>query len=152
MWGLMDERIRELAGASANFGFLLPHEPLLVLYGAGAEAAMFTDPSVAVFKARQFGEVLASDLVQRSRVRVEGDRQVDRLRALDREGFLHGDIRQAFDYIRGVGNRAVHGNFGTANDSADQRVALEAVQTCLAAFGDDRAVSILEELDQELTA
>ena len=104
----MDERIRVLADASANFGFLLPHEPLLVLYGAGAEAAIFTDPNVAIYKARQFGEVLATDLVRRGRVRVEGDRQVDRLRALDREGFLHGNVGQAFDHIRGVGNRAVH--------------------------------------------
>ena len=48
--------------ASANFGFLLKHEPLLVLYGAGAEAAIFTDPNVATYKARQFGEVLSADL------------------------------------------------------------------------------------------
>ena len=48
--------------ASANFGFLLKHEPLLVLHGAGAEAAIFTDPNVATYKARQFGEVLSADL------------------------------------------------------------------------------------------
>jgi hypothetical protein len=29
----------------------------------------------------------------------------DRPRALDREGFLHGNVREAFDQIRGVGNR-----------------------------------------------
>lgn len=126
----MDERIRALAGASANFGFLLPHEPLLVLYGAGAEAAIFTDPNVAIFKARQFGEVLATDLVRRGGVRIDGERQVDRLRALDREGFLHGTVGQAFDHVRGVGNRAVHNNFGVANEPAAQRAALEAVQTC----------------------
>src|ERR1022692_333567 len=100
----MDDRIRMLADASANFGFLLEHEPLLVLYGAGAETAIFADPDVAIYKARQFSEVLSTDLVRRSRVRVEGDRQVDRLRALDREGFLHGDVGQAFDHIRGAGN------------------------------------------------
>jgi type I restriction enzyme, R subunit len=130
MWGQMDERIKALADASANFGYLLPHEPLLVLYGAGAEAAIFSDPNVALFKARQFGEVLATDLVRRGRVRVEGDRQVDRLRSLDREGFLHGDVGKAFDHIRGVGNRAVHGSFGVVNDPAAQRAALEAVRTC----------------------
>ena len=130
MWGWMDQRIRVLADASANFGFLLPHEPLLVLYGAGAEAAIFTDPNVAIYKARQFGEVLATDLVRRGRVRVEGNRQVDRLRALDREGFLHGNVGQAFDHIRGVGNRAVHHNFGTSNDPVAQRAALEAAQAC----------------------
>jgi len=126
----MDERIRVLAAASANFGFLLSHERLLVLYGAGAEAAIFTDPNVAIFKARQFGEVLSTDLVRRAGVRVDGDRQIDRLRALDREGFLHGNVREAFDHIRGAGNRAVHQNFGTADDLVAQRAALEAVQTC----------------------
>lgn len=126
----MDERIRVFADASANFGFLLPHEPLLVLYGAGAEAAIFTDPNVAIYKARQFGEVLATDLVRRGRVRVEGNRQVDRLRALHREGFLHGNVGHAFDHIRGVGNRAVHHNFATSNDPVAQRAALEAVQAC----------------------
>ena len=126
----MDARIRALAGASANFGFLLPHEPLLVLYGAGAEAVIFTDPNVAIFKARQFGEVLATDLIRRGRVRVDSERQVDRLRALDREGFLHGNVGQAFDQLRGVGNQAVHNNLGVVNDPAAQRAAFEAVQTC----------------------
>ena len=126
----MDERIKVLAAASVNFGFLLEHEPLLALYGAGAEAAIFTDPNVSIYKARQFAEVLSTDLCRRGRVRVDGDRQVDRLRALDREGFLHGDVGKAFDSIRGVGNRAVHQNFGTANDLAAQRAALETVQTC----------------------
>jgi type I restriction enzyme R subunit len=126
----MDERIRALADASANFGFLLQHEPLLVLYGTGAEAAIFADPNVSIYKARQFGEILSTDLVRRGRVRVDGDRQIDRLRALDREGFLHGNVGQAFDHIRGVGNRAVHQNFGTADDLAAQRAALEAVRTC----------------------
>lgn len=31
-----DERLRLLAERSANFGFLLAHEPLLVSYGATA--------------------------------------------------------------------------------------------------------------------
>ncbi|WP_343965905.1 DEAD/DEAH box helicase family protein, partial [Streptosporangium amethystogenes] len=126
----MDARIQELAGKSSNFGFLLPHEPLLVLYGAGAETVVFTDPNVALFKARQFGEVLATDLVRRGRVRVEGDRQVDRLHALAREGYLHGDVEKAFDQIRGLGNRAVHQNLASENTPAAQRTALEAVQTC----------------------
>ncbi|MFF1650541.1 hypothetical protein [Streptomyces sp. NPDC058240] len=34
----IEEALAELAAASANFGFLLPLEPLLLLYGAGAEA------------------------------------------------------------------------------------------------------------------
>lgn len=126
----MNERIKELAARSPNFGFLLPHEPLLVLYGAGAEAAIFTDPNVALFKARQFGEVLAIGLVRRGRVRVDGDRQVDRLRALGREGYLHGKVAQAFDHVRGVGNQAVHAGLAVDNGPAAQRTAFETVQTC----------------------
>jgi type I restriction enzyme, R subunit len=104
----MDTRGKEMADRSPNFGFLLAHEPLLVLYGAGSEAFVFTDPNVAIVKARQFGEVLATDLVRRGRVRVDGDRQVDRLRALGREGYLHRNVSQAFDRIRSLGNQAVH--------------------------------------------
>ncbi|WP_433179903.1 DEAD/DEAH box helicase family protein [Actinoallomurus sp. CA-150999] len=126
----MDERIRDLAQRSPNFGFLLDHEPLLVLYGVGAEAAIFTDPNVAIFKARQFGEVMATDLVRRGRVRADGDRQVDRLRALDREGYLHGDVGRAFDQIRGLGNQAVHQNLAAENSPATQRMAFEVVRAC----------------------
>lgn len=128
--GRMDERIGALAAKSANFGFLLQHEPLLVLYGAGAEAAIFSDPNGAIVKARQFGEVLATGLVRRSGVKVAGHRQVDRLRALEHEGFLHGDVGPAFDHLRGIGNRAVHHHLGSDGDPGSQRAALEAVQIC----------------------
>ena len=87
-------------------------------------------PMLRSTKSVSSGRSWLQNLVRRGRVRVEGDRQVDRLRALDREGFLHGNVGQAFDHIRGVGNRAVHQDFGTTNDPAAQRAALEAVQTC----------------------
>ena len=58
----MDERIRELARRSPNFGFLLDHEPMLVLDGTEAEAYVYPDPNTALFKARRFGETLAAKL------------------------------------------------------------------------------------------
>ncbi|MPZ64320.1 MAG: hypothetical protein GEU83_01930 [Pseudonocardiaceae bacterium] len=58
-----DERLRALAQRSANFGFLLAHEPLLVSYGATAESCVYTDPNAALVKARQFGESLADALL-----------------------------------------------------------------------------------------
>ncbi|MFD5084099.1 DEAD/DEAH box helicase family protein [Kitasatospora sp. NPDC058406] len=119
-----DPKLVELAQRSQNFGFLLPHLPLLVAYGAGAESLVFEDPNVSLFKVRQFGEVLATDLVRRGRVRIEGDRQVDRLRALEREGYLHGTVSTAFHEIRGLGNDAVHNNL------ADSQAAFRAVQSC----------------------
>ena len=126
----MDKRIEALAAKSLNFGFLLQYEPLLVLYGAGAEAAIFSDPNGAITKTRQFGEVLATALVRRSGIRVAGSRQIDRLRALEHEGFLHGDVSPAFDYLRDAGNRAIHHHLGTDGGPRSQRAALEAVQTC----------------------
>jgi len=47
-----------LARRSPNFGFLLDHEPLLVLDGTEAEAYVYSDPNTALFKARKFGETL----------------------------------------------------------------------------------------------
>ncbi|MFG2566072.1 DEAD/DEAH box helicase family protein [Streptomyces sp. NPDC048567] len=122
--GQVDPRIAQLAQASGNFGFLLNHLDLLVLYGAGAEAVVFADPNVALVKARQFGEALAGDLVHRFRLRPPGDRQVDRLHELERAGVLQGKVRPAFDQIRVFGNQAVH------NGYAEQRAAFEAVKTC----------------------
>ncbi|MFF0297621.1 DEAD/DEAH box helicase family protein [Kitasatospora sp. NPDC004614] len=124
--GAQRDRIGRLAAASANFGFLLPHLDLLVLYGAGAESVVFRDPNSAMVKARQFGEALAGDLVRRFRLQPQGDRQVDRLHALDRAGVLHGNVHPAFDQIRSLGNDAVHKGF------AEQVAAFQAVKTCFA--------------------
>ncbi|MFB8033035.1 hypothetical protein ACFC5Z_08750 [Streptomyces sp. NPDC056004] len=63
-----DSKLAQLARASRNFGFLCDHLPLLVAYGAAAEAHVFTDPNTSLLKSRQFGEALASDLVRRGRV------------------------------------------------------------------------------------
>ncbi|MGI5417896.1 hypothetical protein [Actinomadura luteofluorescens] len=41
----------ELARRSRNFGFLLRHEPLLVVDGAAAETCIYSDPDAAMGKA-----------------------------------------------------------------------------------------------------
>ncbi|MEU2025390.1 hypothetical protein ABZ565_25065 [Streptomyces sp. NPDC016469] len=81
-----DPRLVRLARQSRDFGFLLPHLPLLVAYGTAAESHVFGDPNTSLTKSRQFAEAMAADLVSRGRVRVEGTTQSDRLRALDRDG------------------------------------------------------------------
>ncbi|WP_162907838.1 hypothetical protein [Allorhizocola rhizosphaerae] len=64
----MDTRqIRQLAAKWANFGFLEPHQPLLVWYGAGAESLVYVDAQAAIVKTRQFAEVLAAELARRQR-------------------------------------------------------------------------------------
>ncbi len=120
----MDARIEELARRSGNFGLLLPHEPLLVFYGAGAESYAHSDPNAALVKTRQFGETLAAVLIERAGLPVRGDRQVDRLAALARAGVLDKRIRAAFDTVRTEGNRAVHGHYGSV------RTAVRAVRAC----------------------
>ena len=120
----MDERIRELARRSLNFGFLLDHEELLVLDGAEAEAYIYTDPNAALFKARRFGETLAAKLVAAGRIRVDGSTQYARLAALARDGVIQSRQREQFDALRTVGNRAVHTHYG------EVRGALDAVRTC----------------------
>ncbi|WP_030458867.1 DEAD/DEAH box helicase family protein [Kitasatospora sp. NRRL B-11411] len=104
----MDERLRDLARRSPNFGVLFQYQPLLALYGALAEANVFTNPNAALVQAGQFGEVLAEELVTRVGLRVDGDRQVDRLDALTRVGALTPEVRAAFDALRTARNSAAH--------------------------------------------
>ena len=47
----MNDGVGGLAGRSPNFGFLLVHEPLLVVYGTGAETSVFTDSNGALVNA-----------------------------------------------------------------------------------------------------
>ncbi|MFJ1716074.1 DEAD/DEAH box helicase family protein [Streptomyces sp. NPDC088260] len=119
-----DSHLVRLAGKSRNFGFLLTHLPLLVAYGTAAESHVFTDPNTSLIKCRQFAEAMAADLISRARARVEGTTQFDRLRALDREGYIHGDVGSAFHEVRTLGNEANH----SALDSADD--AFRALRTC----------------------
>ncbi|MFD7333628.1 DEAD/DEAH box helicase family protein [Streptomyces sp. NPDC059872] len=86
-------------------------------YGSAAESHVFSDPNTSLVKSRQFGEALASDLVSRGRVRVEGASQFDRLKSLDREGYLHGDVGAAFHEVRTLGNDANHKGHDSAADA-----------------------------------
>jgi type I restriction enzyme, R subunit len=120
----MPEPIDALAERSLNFGFLLEHEPLLVMDGAAAESYLYTDPDAAMAKARRFTETLAKLLVRHTQTRVSGSSQDARIRALAEAGVLVPRIRQAFDQVRVSGNRAVHSHWG------DVHGALSCVRTC----------------------
>ena len=84
----MPEPIDELARRSRNFGFLLQHEPLLVMDGAAAESYLYSDPDAAMAKARRFTETLAELLVRRTQTRVSGSSQDARIKALADAGVL----------------------------------------------------------------
>ncbi|MFE9723631.1 DEAD/DEAH box helicase family protein [Streptomyces sp. NPDC005794] len=120
----MDDRLRDLAKASPNFGVLYQHQPLLALYGAQAELNVFSNPNAAQVQAGQFGEVLAEDLVTRTGIRVAGTRQIDRLRALSDIRALSPAVRDAFDQLRRERNEAAHAHL------FDTTRALEAVRLC----------------------
>ena len=60
----IDPQLVAAARESANFGDLAPIEPLLAIYAAGAESGVYTDPNGALIKCRQFGEVLAEQLIR----------------------------------------------------------------------------------------
>lgn len=118
------EQLSAVAARSPNFGRLLEHEPLLLGYGAAAESVIFDDPNTALIKSRQFGEGLAEALVVRMGLKVDGERQVDRLRALTDAGALTPKVDAAFDFVRTAGNQAVHEHL------ADVGTALQAIERC----------------------
>jgi type I restriction enzyme R subunit len=120
----LDPRLVKAASTSLNFGSLAAIEPLLAVYGAGAESSVYTDPNGALVKCRQFGEVLAEQLVVRTRTRLDGDRQIDRIIALERAGVLTAQTANAFHHIRKSGNEATHTHL------FDVRAALTALEQC----------------------
>jgi len=125
----VDARIRDLAGRSQNFGFLLPLEPLLAATGAGAEAFVYAEPNVALFKARLFGELLVSELVRRLGLRVEGrgggpPTQLERIKTLVHEGAVTPEIEGFLHQVRRIGNEAAHKGLN------DTKAALVAVRQC----------------------
>ncbi|WP_432869304.1 DEAD/DEAH box helicase family protein [Microbispora rosea] len=120
----MSTHIEELAQRSPNFGFLLAHEPMLVLDGASAESHVYTDPDAAMYKARRFSEILAKLLVKLTNTQVQHNDQSGRIHALSNAGVLVPQIRLWFDQVRDSGNRAVHTHYG------DVRAALNCVKLC----------------------
>ncbi len=134
----IDPRLVQVASASPNFGVLAAIEPLLAVYGAGAESSIYSDPNGALVKWRQFGEVFAQQLLARSRTRCDSERQIDRITALERAGVLTADSARVLHDIRQRGNAATHSHV------FDVRGALLALEKCwqlgdllrLAVFGD----------------
>lgn len=120
----MDPQWKDLADRSPNFGFLAQHEPLLALYGAGAEAYVFSDPNAALFRTRQFIQTLTGTLLRQVGVTVSGNKLVDHIAALANTGALTPEIQGAFNRVRIIGNKAVH------DDLYDSQRALGNLRTC----------------------
>ncbi|MFC6010196.1 DEAD/DEAH box helicase family protein [Nocardia lasii] len=120
----VDPRLLDAAKESVNFGSLVSIEPLLTIYGAGAESSVYTDPNGALIKCRQFGEVLAEQLIRRSGTRFDGSKQIERVRALERAGVLTQSAATALHDIRTIGNQATHSHLFNV------RFALRSVEQC----------------------
>ncbi|MDG4833605.1 DEAD/DEAH box helicase family protein [Solwaraspora sp. WMMD1047] len=120
----VDERqIRRLAAESVNFGFLRPY-PLLLFYGAGAEALVHVDAQSAMFKARAFGDVLTQELIHRTDARSGTGSFFHRVQALNAAGLLTRRNHRQIERLRNIGNQAVHDHL-TARQAA-----LELVEVC----------------------
>jgi type I restriction enzyme, R subunit len=126
--------------ASPNFAYLAHHDARLVALGTQAEEHFAADPTVALFKLRQFGEFLA----QRAAAKVglfvgpeDGQQQlIDRLWE---RGVIGATQRSLFHDLRRVGNAAVHEGKGDHREALHQlRMARELAVWFQRSFGNNR--------------
>lgn len=124
---------------SSNFAFLAHHDARLVALATQAEEHFASDPTVTLFKLRQFGEVLA----QRAAAKVgllsapeEGQQLlIDRL--FDK-GAIRATQRSLFHDLRRAGNAAVHQSKGDHSDALHQlRMARELAVWFQRSFGNN---------------
>lgn len=125
---------------SQNFSYLAHHDARLVALATQAEEHFASDPTVTLFKLRQFGEFLA----QRAAAKVglfvgvdEGQQQlIDRL--WDRN-VIGATQRTLFHDLRRVGNAAVHEGKGDHREALHQlRMARELAVWFQRSFGNNR--------------
>ncbi|GAA5199571.1 hypothetical protein GCM10023322_75480 [Rugosimonospora acidiphila] len=120
----MADVLDDLVRSSANFGYLVKHDPVLAYDGASAESYIYTDPDAAMFKARRFLEALSKKAASVFGVRSQANRLYDRILDLRRAGAIDKDIQDLCDAVRTAGNQAVHGQL------RDIHVALQVVRHC----------------------
>lgn len=103
---------------SANFAFLRSYDERLVRLGALAERYYADDPTAALIKLRQLGELLAKDVAARHAqlpdVSVSFD---DVLRVLKSRGILPREVTELFYHLKRAGNAAAHEDVGSPGDA-----------------------------------
>lgn len=98
---------------SLNFDFLSKHDTQLVRLGGLAEHYFKGDPSTALIKLRQFGELLAQLTAARAGLlSAPEEPQADLLRRLKFERIVPPSVSDLFHQLRVAGNRATHHNKG----------------------------------------
>ncbi len=125
---------------SPNFAYLAHHDARLVALATQAEEHFAGDPTVTLFKLRQFAEVLA----QRAAAKVglflgpqEGQQQlIDRLWE---RSVIGANQRTLFHDLRRIGNAAVHEGKGDQREALHQlRMARELAIWFQRSYGNDR--------------
>ncbi|MGD0530671.1 MAG: type I restriction-modification system endonuclease, partial [Polyangiaceae bacterium] len=125
---------------SPNFAYLAHHDARLVALATQAEEHFAGDPTVTLFKLRQFAEVLA----QRAAAKVglflgpqEGQQQlIDRLWE---RNVIGANQRTLFHDLRRIGNAAVHEGKGDQREALHQlRMAREIAIWFQRSYGNDR--------------
>lgn len=103
---------------TSNFAFLATHDDQLVQLGALAERYFRDDPGTAIFKLRQFAELLSKTIAARHALYL-GERETseDILRRLAYERIIPREAADVFRTLRKAGNRAAHEAKGTHSDA-----------------------------------
>jgi len=101
-----------------NFAFLSVHDAQLVQLGALAERYFRDDPGTAIFKLRQFAELLSKTIAAHHALYL-GERETfeETLRRLSYERIIPKETSDVFHALRKAGNRAVHEARGNHTDA-----------------------------------
>ena len=113
------------ANPGSNFDFLRRREPELRQLGMQAERYFQGDPNTCLLKLRQFGELLAQSVAQRTGLRPhEGESQFELIGRMQRAQVVPYEVSDLLHKVRVVGNDANHAQSG------DQRTALATLKLC----------------------
>jgi len=103
---------------TSNFAFLKAHDTQLAQLGSLAERYFRDDPGTAVFKLRQFAELLSKTIAALHALYV-GERETfeETLRRLSYERIIPKEAADVFHALRKAGNKAAHETTGNHSDA-----------------------------------
>ena len=104
--------------SSENFDFLSVHDAKLVRLGAQAERYFREDPVTAIFKLRQFAELMSKQIAAHHALYI-GERETfdDTLRRLSYERIIPKEAADVFHALRKLGNNAAHQDQGSHSEA-----------------------------------
>ena len=127
------------AKPSPNFAYLAHHDARLVALATQAEEHFAGDPTVTLFKLRQFGEFLAQRAAAKVGLFVSDEGQQQLIDRLWERNVIGATQRSLFHDLRRVGNAAVHDGVGDHREALHQlRMARELAVWFQRSFGNDR--------------